>query len=105
MKSFIVICLTNIHFINFNVSFQCCMIMSFVTFLEKGSLITRKECAEILGLDATQSSTNFHLELEDYLIGVLDTCSELARLAPNSVVAGNMGKFTYELMVNLNSRF
>ena len=67
--------------------------MSFVTFLEKGSLITRKECAEILGLDATQSSTNFHLELEDYLIGVLDTCSELARLAPNSVVAGNMGKF------------
>jgi len=69
---------------------KCCMIMSFVTFLEKGSLITRKECAEILGLDATQSSTNFHLELEDYLIGVLDTCSELARLAPNSVVAGNM---------------
>jgi len=42
---------------------KCCMIMSFVTFLEKGSLITRKECAEILGLDATQSSTNFHLEL------------------------------------------
>lgn len=69
------------------------MLMSFINFLDNGSLISRRKCAKILGLDTIQSTTNFHLDLEDYLFGVLDTCSELARLAPNSVVAGNISKF------------
>ena len=68
------------------------MIMSFVTFLENGSLISRKKCAKILGLDTIQSTTTFHLELKDYLLGLLDTCSELTRLAPNTVVAGKRSK-------------
>ena len=67
--------------------------LSFLTFLETGALITRSSCAQQLGLADNQSG-GFHLELEDYLIGVLDTCSELARLAPNSVVNGDMGKIT-----------
>ena len=64
-----------------------------MTFLEKGTLISREGCAQILGLGSSHLSNDFHLELEDYLIGVLEACSELARLAPNSVVSGHMGEF------------
>merc|ERR1712008_19801 len=67
---------------------KCCFVLSFLHFIETGALITRASCAEQLGI-APAHGESFHLELEDYLIGLLDTCSELARLAPNSVVNGD----------------
>ncbi|XP_049784919.1 translin [Schistocerca cancellata] len=57
-------------------------------YLETGDLATRETVAEILGLK-TRRDAGFHLDLEDYLMGLLQLSSELSRLAVNSVTMGD----------------
>ncbi|KAJ8388391.1 hypothetical protein AAFF_G00134170 [Aldrovandia affinis] len=59
---------------------------AFVFYLEGESLVTRDEVAEILGIEVDREK-GFHLDIEDYLAGVLIMASELSRLAVNSVTA------------------
>ncbi|KAB5577108.1 hypothetical protein PHYPO_G00206170 [Pangasianodon hypophthalmus] len=64
---------------------------AFVVYLESESLVTREEVAKILGIEVDREK-GFHLDLEDYLAGILIMASELSRLAVNSVTAGDYGR-------------
>ncbi|VDM42471.1 unnamed protein product [Toxocara canis] len=63
-------------------------IVTFASFLETGELLDRASVANELGVDV-DASIGFHLDLEDYLFGVLNLASEVARYAINSVAAGD----------------
>uniref|UniRef100_A0A4W5JSS1 Translin n=1 Tax=Hucho hucho TaxID=62062 RepID=A0A4W5JSS1_9TELE len=64
---------------------------AFVVYLESESLVTRDEVAQILGIEVVREK-GFHLDVEDYLAGVLIMASELSRLAVNSVTAGDYSR-------------
>ncbi|MBN3306557.1 TSN protein, partial [Amia calva] len=64
---------------------------AFVVYLETETLVTREEVAKILGIEVDREK-GFHLDIEDYLSGVLTLASELSRLAVNSVTAGDYGR-------------
>uniref|UniRef100_A0A674E7R6 Translin n=1 Tax=Salmo trutta TaxID=8032 RepID=A0A674E7R6_SALTR len=64
---------------------------AFVVYLESESLVTREEVAQILGIEVVREK-GFHLDVEDYLAGVLIMASELSRLAVNSVTAGDYSR-------------
>ncbi|KAM8934055.1 translin [Pelodytes ibericus] len=59
---------------------------AFLVYLENETLVTREAVAEILGIESEREK-GFHLDIEDYLSGVLSLASELSRLAVNSVTA------------------
>uniref|UniRef100_W5M2E4 Translin n=2 Tax=Lepisosteus oculatus TaxID=7918 RepID=W5M2E4_LEPOC len=61
---------------------------AFVVYLEGETLVTREEVAGILGIEVDREK-GFHLDIEDYLSGILTLASELSRLAVNSVTAGD----------------
>lgn len=63
-------------------------LISLVIFLEKGFLVSRETCAEILGIASNQHN-GFHLDIENYLMGILMLASELSRFATNSVTLGD----------------
>ncbi|VDK49764.1 unnamed protein product [Anisakis simplex] len=63
-------------------------VLLFAGFLDKGELMDRRSVAQTLGLKVDPNE-GFHLELEDYLFGVLNLASELARYAVNAVVKGD----------------
>ncbi|XP_055689031.1 translin [Lutzomyia longipalpis] len=63
-------------------------LVALTVYLEAGFLVARETVGEVLGLELTQAN-GFHLELEDYLIGVLQMVTELARFAVNSVTLGD----------------
>ncbi|XP_032823793.2 translin [Petromyzon marinus] len=79
-----------------------------LVYLEAESLISREEAAKILGIEVQQEK-GFHLDLDDYLTGLLMMASELARLAVNSVTAGDYGRpirvaaFVHELDAGFRS--
>ncbi|RCI16716.1 hypothetical protein L249_1923 [Ophiocordyceps polyrhachis-furcata BCC 54312] len=54
-----------------------------------GNLVDHQTTARILGMKS-EPRTGFHLPLEDYLHALPDLSSELARLAPNAVVLGDV---------------
>lgn len=64
---------------------------AFVVYLETETLVTREEVAQILGIEVVREK-GFHLDVEDYLAGVLIMASELSRLAVNSVTAGDYNR-------------
>lgn len=64
---------------------------SFLVYLESETLVTREAAAEILGI-AYEREKGFHLDIEDYLSGVLNLANELSRLAVNSVIAGDYSR-------------
>ncbi|XP_055667899.1 translin [Falco peregrinus] len=64
---------------------------AFLVYLESETLVTREAVAEILGIEA-ERERGFHLDIEDYLSGVLTLASELSRLAVNSVTAGDYSR-------------
>lgn len=70
---------------------RLCFIASLLIYLESQSLATREQVADLLGLASKGDSTTktFHLELEDYLHGLLQLASELSRYALNCVTAGD----------------
>ncbi|KAI5638110.1 translin family domain-containing protein [Phthorimaea operculella] len=80
-----------------------CYLISLTIWLEKGFLVSLDTVAEILGLSAVERKEGFHLDIEDYLVGLLQLCTELSRLAVNSVTRGDynrplqISKFVMEL--------
>ncbi|XP_034278501.1 translin [Pantherophis guttatus] len=64
---------------------------AFVVYLETETLVTREAVTEILGIEADREK-GFHLDIEDYLSGVLTLASELSRLAVNSVTSGDYSR-------------
>ncbi|XP_075167503.1 translin [Haematobia irritans] len=81
-------------------------LIAMVVYLEAGFLVTRETVAELLGLKTNQAD-GFHLDIEDYLMGILQMASELSRFATNSVTMGdydrplNISRF----MADLNSGY
>ncbi|KAL1502163.1 hypothetical protein ABEB36_007349 [Hypothenemus hampei] len=79
---------------------KLCFVAALIVFLEKGVLIDQITAAEILGLHQKE---NVHLNLEDYLMGLLILATELARFAVNAVTLGDynrplqISKFVAEL--------
>lgn len=73
-----------------------------VTYLKTEKLVSREETAAMIGVKLQQAE-GFHMDLDDYLIGLLQMASELSRLAVNSVTAGDfhrplrIAKFVAEL--------
>lgn len=61
---------------------------AFVVYLESETLVTREDVATILGIQVKRHK-GFHLDIEDYLSGLLILANELSRLALNSVTAGD----------------
>ncbi|XP_072937547.1 translin [Epargyreus clarus] len=80
-----------------------CYLISLTIWLEKGILATHETVAEVLGVSANEEKEGFHLDIEDYLVGLLQLCSELSRFAVNSVTRGDyqrplqISKFVMEL--------
>ncbi|KAF7280002.1 translin [Rhynchophorus ferrugineus] len=79
---------------------RLCFLASLIVFIEKGTLIDRTTTEQILGV---HKKDNIHLDLEDYLMGLLNLASELSRFAINSVILGDysrplqISKFVAEL--------
>ncbi|KAL5011030.1 hypothetical protein ScPMuIL_013335 [Solemya velum] len=75
---------------------------AFLKFLQSEQLISREDTANLLGVKVDKND-GFQLDLEDYLMGLLTLSNELARLAVNSVTAGDcflpvkIAKFVGEL--------
>ena len=63
-------------------------LIGLVIYLEKNLLVSRETCAEILGMSNSQAE-RFHLDIENYLMGILQMVSELSRFATNSVTMGD----------------
>jgi len=59
-----------------------------IVYLESEQLISQAQCAEFLGVKV-QREDGFHLDLDDFLMGLLQLASELSRLAINAVTAGD----------------
>ncbi|XP_057659785.1 translin isoform X2 [Diorhabda carinulata] len=68
---------------------RLCYLAGLIIFLEKGILIDKETTASILGLS---NQSNLHLDLEDYLMGLLNLASELSRYAVNSVTLGDYNR-------------
>ncbi|CAH4029541.1 translin [Pieris brassicae] len=80
-----------------------CYLISLTIWLEKGILATHETVASVLGISAEELKNGFHLDIDDYLVGLLNLCTELSRLAVNSVTRGDytkplqISKFVMEL--------
>lgn len=79
---------------------------SLIIYLEAEKLATREEIAELLGV-AVKKEDGFHIDLEDFLHGLLSLGNELSRLAVNSVTAGDYSRpiRIATFMGDLNSGF
>lgn len=64
---------------------------TYIHYLECEELLSREQVAEMLNVK-TDWKDGFHLDLDDYLIGVLQLGSELSRLCVNVVIAGEYSK-------------
>ncbi|XP_030372027.1 translin [Scaptodrosophila lebanonensis] len=71
-------------------------LIALVVYLEGGFLVQREVAAEWLDLK-TKHTEGFHLDIEDYLLGILLLASELSRFATNSVTMGD-----YERPLNIS---
>lgn len=66
---------------------------AFILYLESERLITRQELAEMLGVQVDRSTSDgFHIDLDDFLTGLLLLANELSRFAVNSVTAADYGR-------------
>uniref|UniRef100_A0A0C9R0J6 Translin n=1 Tax=Fopius arisanus TaxID=64838 RepID=A0A0C9R0J6_9HYME len=81
-------------------------LIAMVVYLEAGFLVKRETAAEMLGLQVSHTE-GFHLDIEDYLMGILQMASELSRFATNSVTMGDYDRplNISHFMANLNSGF
>lgn len=81
-------------------------LVALTVYLEKGFLVSRDTTAEILGMK-TKQADGFHLDIEDYLQGILQMASELSRYATNSVTLGDYDRplAISKFVADLNSGF
>ncbi|XP_015179781.1 PREDICTED: translin [Polistes dominula] len=81
---------------------RLCFLASLTVYLEVKILATKDTVAEILGIKNNRED-GFHLDLEDFLMGLLQLSAELSRFAVNSVTNGDynrpieIAKFVNEL--------
>ncbi|XP_043671935.1 translin [Vespula pensylvanica] len=81
---------------------RLCYLASLTVYLEVKVLVTKETVAEILGIKNNREE-GFHLDLEDFLMGLLQLSAELSRFAVNSVTNGDynrpieIAKFVNEL--------
>uniref|UniRef100_A0A182Y107 Translin n=1 Tax=Anopheles stephensi TaxID=30069 RepID=A0A182Y107_ANOST len=99
-------------------------LIALTIYLEKGFLVNRETAAEILGLATylqklicvfdtlyflvtIDQKQGFHLDIEDYLVGILQLASELSRYAVNSVILGDYERplMISKFVADLNSGF
>ncbi|XP_075219455.1 translin [Lycorma delicatula] len=85
---------------------QLSFLVALVVYLESERLVTREEFADIIGVKSVREE-GFHVDLEDYLTGLLHLASELARLAVNSVTNGDYSRpiRISQFVAELNSGF
>ncbi|KAL3219179.1 hypothetical protein MRX96_030628 [Rhipicephalus microplus] len=67
---------------------RLCFLAALTIYLEEERLVQREQVADLLGVCVEQDK-GFHLDLDDYLSGLLMLADELSRFAVNSVTAGN----------------
>lgn len=85
-----------------SVTQKFCFLISLIIYLEVKTLVTKETAAEILGVQNNRE-IGFLLDLEDFLMGLLELPNELIRFAMNSVTNGNyerpieIAKFINEL--------
>ena len=65
---------------------RVCFVAALTMYLQSEKLITREEVYELFGLEMKRED-GFHLDLDDYLMGILQMASELARLSVSAVTA------------------
>lgn len=70
---------------------KLCFLASLIIYLEIKVLVTKETVAEILGVKNNRED-GFHLDLEDYLMGLLQLSAELSRFAINSVTNGDYNR-------------
>lgn len=90
-----------------NITQRYCFLISLTIWLEAGILAQHETVAEVLGISAIEEENGFHLDLEDYLLGILMLCTELARFAVNSASRGEYGR-TYQIskfVMEVNAAF
>ncbi|GAB6032119.1 hypothetical protein CHUAL_010482 [Chamberlinius hualienensis] len=75
------------RFVNQRLSF----LASLLVYLRSEQLITRQQAAAIMGVTSNREE-GFHVDLEDFLTGLLFMATELARFAVNSVVSGDYAR-------------
>ncbi|RLU22762.1 hypothetical protein DMN91_005040 [Ooceraea biroi] len=81
---------------------RLCFLAALVMYLEVKVLVTKETAASILGIHNNRED-GFHLDLEDFLLGLLQLSAELSRFAVNSVINGDydrpieIAKFVNEL--------
>lgn len=71
-----------------SVTQRLCFLASLIVYLEVKILVTRDTVAGLLGISHKRED-GFHLDLEDFLMGLLQLSSELSRFAVNSVTNGD----------------
>ncbi|XP_015513509.1 translin isoform X1 [Neodiprion pinetum] len=67
---------------------RLCFLASLTIYLEVKILVHKDTVAELLGVKSNREE-GFHLDLEDFLMGLLQLSSELCRFAVNSVTSGD----------------
>nr|XP_031832664.1 translin [Nomia melanderi] len=70
---------------------RLCFLASLVIYLEIKVLVTKEVVAEMLGVKNNKED-GFHLDLENYLMGLLHLAEELSRFAVNSVTNGDYNR-------------
>ncbi|XP_012220869.1 translin isoform X1 [Linepithema humile] len=66
---------------------RLCFLIALVIYLEVKVLVTKETVASLLGVKNNREE-GFHLDLEDFLLGLLQLSAELSRYAVNSVTNG-----------------
>ncbi|MCP9263424.1 putative protein similar to vertebrate translin (TSN) [Dirofilaria immitis] len=81
---------------------KLCFVVTYAHFLQHGILLNRDKVAEIFNIKV-DPAMGFHLDVEDYLFGLLQLANELSRFSINAVVVGNsilpfkIADFLYDL--------
>ncbi|XP_059149926.1 translin-like [Physella acuta] len=70
---------------------RCVYLSALVVYLKEERLISREEAADQIGLKVKRED-GFHMDLDDYLMGILSLSNELSRLAVNAVTAGDYSR-------------
>ncbi|XP_078035726.1 translin isoform X2 [Augochlora pura] len=74
-----------------SVTQKLCFLASLVIYLEIKVLVTKEAVAEMLGIKNSKED-GFHLDLENFLMGLLQLAAELSRFAVNSVTNGDYNR-------------
>lgn len=70
---------------------KLCFLAALIVYLEVKVLVTKDTVAEFIGVK-TKPNEGFHLDVEDFLMGLLQLASELTRYAVNSVTNGDFNR-------------